>query len=74
MKDLARFKAGTATAQVVVAPVTGSFSVSNANINCGQTSTLNWQSTDSVDTNDQRYRRGAAQWIADRRTPCDHVL
>ncbi len=51
MKDLARFKAGTASAQVVVAPVTGSFSVSNANINCGQTSTLNWQSTDSVDTN-----------------------
>jgi len=50
LKDLARFKAGTATAQVVVAPVTGSFSVSNANINCGQTSTLNWQSTDSVDT------------------------
>jgi hypothetical protein len=50
LKDLARFKAGTATAQVVVAPVTGSFSVSNPNINCGQTSTLNWQSTDSVDT------------------------
>jgi hypothetical protein len=50
MKDLARFKAGTASALVVVAPVTGSFSVSNANINCGQTSTLNWQSTDSVDT------------------------
>jgi hypothetical protein len=50
MKDLARFKAGIASALVVVAPVTGSFSVSNANINCGQTSTLNWQSTDSVDT------------------------
>jgi OmpA family/PEGA domain len=50
LKDLARFKAGTASAQVVVAPVTGSFNVSNANINCGQTSTLNWQSTDSVDT------------------------
>ena len=51
LKDLARFKAGTATAEVVVAPVTGSFSVSNPNINCGQTSTLNWQSTDAVDTN-----------------------
>ena len=51
IKDLARFKAGTASAQVVVAPVTGSFSVSAANINCGQTSTLNWQSTDTVDAN-----------------------
>ena len=51
LKDLARFKAGTASAQVVVAPVTGSFSVSNANINCGQTSMLNWQSTDAVDAN-----------------------
>ncbi len=50
LKDVPRFKAGTASAQVAVAPVTGSFSVSNANINCGQTSTLNWQSTDSVDT------------------------
>ncbi len=51
LKDLPRFKAGTASAEVVVAPVTGSFSVSNANINCGQTSTLNWQSTDTVDAN-----------------------
>jgi hypothetical protein len=51
IKDLARFKAGTASAQVVIAPVTGSFNVSAANINCGQTSTLNWQSTDTVDAN-----------------------
>ena len=51
LKDLPRFKAGTASAQVAVAPVTGSFSVSAANINCGQTSTLNWQSTDTVDAN-----------------------
>ena len=51
LKDLARFKAGTASAQVVVAPVTGNFNVSAANINCGQTSTLNWQSTDTVDAN-----------------------
>jgi hypothetical protein len=50
LKDLARFKAGTATAQVAIAPVTGSFSVSNANINCGQTSTLNWQSTGAVES------------------------
>ncbi len=50
-KDLARFKTGTATDTVAVAPVTGSFNVSAANINCGQTSTLNWQSTDTVDAN-----------------------
>lgn len=50
LKDLPRFKAGIASAQVAVAPVTGSFSVSAANINCGQSSTLNWQSTDSTDT------------------------
>jgi outer membrane protein OmpA-like peptidoglycan-associated protein len=51
LKDLARFKAGTASAQVVVAPVTGSFAVSAPNINCGQTSSLTWQSTDTVDAN-----------------------
>jgi hypothetical protein len=51
LKDVARFKAGTASAQVAVAPVTGNFNVSAANINCGQTSTLNWQSTDTVDAN-----------------------
>ncbi len=51
IKDVPRFKAGVASAQVAVAPVTGSFSASNANINCGQSSTLNWQSTDAVDTN-----------------------
>jgi hypothetical protein len=51
LKDLARFKAGLASATVAVAPVTGSFSASQANINCGQSSTLNWQSTDAVDTN-----------------------
>jgi hypothetical protein len=51
LKDLPRFKAGIASAEVAVAPVTGSFNVSAANINCGQTSTLNWQSTDTVDAN-----------------------
>src|ERR1700690_132536 len=51
LKDLARFAAGTASAQVVVEPVTGSLSVSNANIKCGQSATLNWQSTGSVESN-----------------------
>ncbi len=44
-----RFKAGIASAQVVVAPVTGSFNVSNPNINCGQSSTLTWQSAETVE-------------------------
>jgi hypothetical protein len=51
LKDVARFKAGIASAQVAVAPVTGNFSVANANIDCGQSSTLNWSSTDTVDAN-----------------------
>src|ERR1700735_5668237 len=51
MKDLPRFHAGIASATVAVSPVTGSLNVGNANINCGQSSTLNWTSTDAVDTN-----------------------
>lgn len=51
LKDVARFKAGMASAQIAVAPVTGSFTASNANINCGQSSNLTWQSAESVDTN-----------------------
>jgi OmpA family/PEGA domain len=51
MKDLPRFKAGVASATVAVSPVTGSLNVGNANINCGQSSTLNWTSTDAVDAN-----------------------
>jgi len=50
IKDVPRFKAGVASAQVAVAPVTGSFSASPTSINCGQSSTLTWQSADAVDT------------------------
>jgi len=46
---LPRFTAGMASATVVVAPVTGSFSASQANINCGQSSNLTWQSAETVD-------------------------
>lgn len=49
LKDEPRFKAGMASDVIAVAPVTGSFNIANANINCGQTATLNWQSTDTVD-------------------------
>ena len=51
LKDVPRFKAGIASTTVAVAPTTGNFSVANANINCGQTSTLNWQTTEAADAN-----------------------
>jgi hypothetical protein len=51
LKDLPRFKSGIASTRVVVAPVTGNFSASPTQINCGQSSTLNWQTAETVDTN-----------------------
>ena len=51
LKDLPRFKAGIASARVVVAPVTGNFSAAPTQINCGQSSTLTWQTAETVDTN-----------------------
>jgi hypothetical protein len=51
LKDVPRFKVGIASAQIAVAPATGSFSSSAANINCGQSSTLTWQTTETVDAN-----------------------
>jgi len=51
LKDAPRFKVGIASAQIAIAPVTGNFSASAANINCGQSSTLNWQTSETVDAN-----------------------
>ncbi|MGA9999967.1 MAG: OmpA family protein, partial [Candidatus Acidiferrales bacterium] len=51
LKDLPRFKPGTASATIAVAPVTGSFSASAGQINCGDTSNLTWQTTETIDTN-----------------------
>jgi len=51
LKDVPRFKVGIASAQIAVAPATGSFSSSTANINCGQSATLNWQTSETVDAN-----------------------
>lgn len=51
LKNVDRFKAGMANTRVAVAAPTGSFSSSQANINCGQSSTLTWQSADTVDSN-----------------------
>jgi hypothetical protein len=48
----ARFKAGTASATIAVAPVTvGAFTASPSDINCGQSSTITWSSTETVDSN-----------------------
>ena len=46
-----RFKAGLASSTVAVAPVSGTFSASTTQINCGDSSTLTWSSTDAVDVN-----------------------
>ena len=51
LKDLPRFKAGIASAEVAVAPVSGQFSASSTNINCGQSSTLNWQTSETAEAN-----------------------
>ncbi|MFZ0038279.1 MAG: OmpA family protein [Candidatus Acidiferrales bacterium] len=49
---LDRFHAGVASATVVVAPVKiGGFSEDKANINCSETSNLNWSATDAVRAN-----------------------
>ncbi|MGA8145784.1 MAG: OmpA family protein [Candidatus Acidiferrales bacterium] len=51
LKDLPRFKAGIASATVAVSPVTGSFSASTSQINCGDSSNLTWQTSETVDAN-----------------------
>ena len=48
---LPRFKAGIASATVAVAPVTGTFSANPTDINCGQSSTLTWQSAETAEAN-----------------------
>jgi len=48
---LPRFTAGLASAQVVVAPTKiGSFAANPAQVNCTQSSSLNWTTSDAVDT------------------------
>ena len=51
LKNLPRFHAGTASATIAVAPVSGSFSASASNINCGESTNLTWQSAEAVDAN-----------------------
>jgi hypothetical protein len=45
-----RFKAGTASASVVVAPVSGSMSVNPPQINCSQPAELKWASIETIDS------------------------
>jgi hypothetical protein len=45
-----RFTAGIATASVVVAPVTATFAAAPTQINCGDTTRLNWSTQDAVDS------------------------
>jgi len=44
-----RFKAGTASATVVIAPVSGSVSANPPNINCSQPTQLAWTSSETID-------------------------
>jgi len=45
MQSIVRFQAGTASAEVGVEKVTGQFSASAPQINCGDSARLNWSST-----------------------------
>ncbi len=46
---LPRFKAGTSVTTIAVAPTTGAFSADPTTVKCGQSSQLNWSSTDAVE-------------------------
>jgi hypothetical protein len=46
---LPRFHAGIASATIVIAPVKATITNTTANINCGQSTNLEWQTTDAVD-------------------------
>lgn len=50
MSSLPRFKAGTASATVAVAPVTGTFTASPKAINCNDKVTLAWNTTETLHT------------------------
>jgi peptidoglycan-associated lipoprotein len=49
LTSLPRYKGGWISDTIAVAGVTGSFSVAPESINCGQSSTLTWQSTEAAD-------------------------
>lgn len=49
IESLPRFKAGTASATVAVAPVSGNLSATPGQINCGDSSSLAWNTAETVD-------------------------
>ena len=50
ISSLPRFTAGTASASVAIAPVSGNISAEPAQVNCGDSSRLAWQSSETVQT------------------------
>lgn len=50
MQSLARFQAGTASATVAVAPVTGTFTADPKQINCNDKATLAWNTAETLHT------------------------
>src|SRR5271167_4759572 len=48
INSLPRFTAGIASASIAIAPVTGSISASPAQINCGDSARVSWQSAETV--------------------------
>lgn len=48
-REMERFRAGTASATIVVAPVSGSINATPSKIDCGQSAQLKWASAESVD-------------------------
>jgi hypothetical protein len=50
MRPQPRFRAGIASATVAVAPVTAQLSAQNQTLACGQSTSLNWNSANAVDT------------------------
>jgi outer membrane protein OmpA-like peptidoglycan-associated protein len=48
MNSLPRFTAGTASASIAIAPVSGSISATPAQINCGDSSRVAWQTSETV--------------------------
>lgn len=48
MSSIPRFKAGTASATVAIVKPTGQFSAANTQLNCGDSTTLNWSTTDAA--------------------------
>jgi hypothetical protein len=48
-KELSRFHTGANSASIAVAPVTGNFTANKIDIQCGETVTLSWNSTEAAE-------------------------